>query len=76
MQMSTPLPFPESQEEVPQCLNVARRRVNLMRAYMEAAQAHVRAIQKVCTHPSEQQYTSKDYSGSSSTECRVCGYDR
>jgi hypothetical protein len=37
---------------------------------------HIDAIQRFCEHPASEQVTAKDYSGESSTLCRVCGLDR
>ena len=74
--LNEPLLLPESQAEVPECVKEAKAQIKLLRGQLDAACASLRVIQSMCEHPANEQVGGKDYSGTYSTLCKVCGLDR
>jgi hypothetical protein len=70
------LKVPVDQTGVKRCIAEARLAQLFVRSELSRVAAHIDAIQRFCEHPASEQVTAKDYSGCSSTFCRVCGLDR
>jgi len=70
------LEIPVNQDDVKRCIAEARLAQLFVRSELERIAAHISVIQRFCKHPAAEQVTGKDYSGWSSTLCKVCGLDR
>ena len=70
------LEVPVDQEGVKRCIAEARLAQLFVKSELSRVAAHIDAIQKFCEHPKSEQMTGKDYSGMTSTLCKVCGLDR
>lgn len=70
------LEVPVDQAGVKRCLTEARLAQLFVKSELSRVAAHIDAIQKFCEHPKCEQLTGKDYSGMTSTLCKVCGLDR
>ena len=70
------LEVPTDQQGVKRCIAEARLAQLFVKSELSRVAAHIDAIQRFCEHPASEQVTAKDYSGCSSTLCKVCGLDR
>lgn len=70
------LEVPYDQADVRRCVLEAKKAALFVTSELNRVQAHIAAIQSLCEHPAAEQVTVKDYSGCSSTLCKVCGLDR
>ena len=70
------LEVPTDQAGVKRCIAEARLAQLFVKSELSRVAAHIVAIQRFCEHPAPEQVTAKDYSGMTSTLCKVCGLDR